>query len=262
MSNPAQDEFDALVSLKEKPSHHPDDGDSTSSETEDTNSSTLVPPSASQSQYSKSLRSSTHRDSSGEDSDADNEVARRTSRPYYIPSKHGYDANTGPKGVIADARAFENEKRAGNKATYVRTENMVLPKMQRLALGAGQREARDGADDEDEDEDAMDSEGEDDYVRRWRERRAGELRTRKNSAIAAGSGGGRRGRYGSLRGVDAMGFLAAVEESSAGTVVVVFVFDDQVRLCYATNAAAYNPLHHARQRIERTKLTAELPSFL
>lgn len=238
MNNPAQDEFNDLMAANAaRVTHHPEDAPS-SSDTEETNytrsSSTLVPDTISSRPSGKpsksSLRSSAYNHRRSSDSDSDVETGRGSSRgrtPYYIPNNHGYNENTGPKGVIADARAFERERRLGNKNTYVRTEGMVLPKMQHLQGEDGHLQQRrpDGANGTDEDEDLDEEGGADDFMRKWREKREEELRSGKWSGGARG-----RGRYGTMNTVDALGFLDAVERVPRDTVVLVYVYDDEVSL--------------------------------
>lgn len=234
MSNPAQDEFNKLVdSQNSRRTQHPEDAASFTSN-EDTRSSTLVPSTVNSPRKpsKNSLRSSAYNncDSSGEDSDVENRIPRRKNTPYYIPNNHGYNENTGPKGVIADARAFERERRLGNKTTYVRTEGMVLPKMQHLQLGqeehttGGARHTNGSNSDLDEDDDL-----DDEFVRRWREKRGEEIKSGKWNGTYAMR---RKGRYGTMKTMDAFGFLEALERTPRDTVVAIYVFDELVRIRY------------------------------
>lgn len=245
MSNPAQDEFNSLVATQSpRFTQHPEDAASHTSN-EDTSyaqsSSTLVPSTANSPHESSknSLRSSAYNthDSSGEDSDIENQIPLRKNTPYYIPNNHGYNENTGPKGVIADARAFERERRLGNKITYVRTEGMVLPKMQHLQLrqeehtsaGAKNNKSNDSDQDEEDDED-------DDFMRHWREKRGEEIKSGKWNGTYAVR---RKGRYGSMKTVDAFGFLEALERTPRDTVVAIYVFDELVCVaCIICNVGA------------------------
>lgn len=228
MSNPAQDEFNQLMSSNtERRTQHPEDASADSDNDFSHSSTTLAATPTSRIRSSKpsktSLKSSLrNRDSSGEDSDLDD--GRQTKRnPYYIPNNHGYNENTGPKGVISDARNWEYERRMGNKNTYVRTENMVLPKGQRLHLDEEQQPSRRGKGNEKDEED-LDDEDDTDFMRKWRERRQEELQAGRLNTTP----GGRKGRYGRFRTVDALSFLEVVEKTPKDTVVVVYVFDDQV----------------------------------
>jgi len=228
MTNLAQDEFDDLIaSNKTRRTQHPEDTALEKAEDADFNQSfsTLVGTETNRSyRPSKtSLRGSKYngRDSSGEDSDPEPAGLKRKSTPYYIPNHHGYNENTGPKGVIADARAFEREKRLRSKHTYVRTEGMVLPKMQHLEE---QHDKSRTVNENSTDENLEDEE--DDFVRSWREKRGVELKSggRQNMHPAR-----RRGRYGTMKTVDPLGFLDAVEKCPRNTIVLVYVFDEEVR---------------------------------
>lgn len=231
MSNPAQDEFNQLMSNNtERRIQHPEDATADSDNDFSHSSTTLAGTPTSRTRSGKpsktSLKSSLrNRDSSDEDDDLND--GRQTKRnPYYIPNNHGYHEKTGPKGVISDARNWEYERRMGNKNTYMRTENMVLPKGQHLHTEGTQPQRRDKGRKEDE-EDELDEEDDTDFMRKWKERRQEELQAGKLNTAP----GGRKGRYGRFRTVDAMGFLEVVEKTPRDTVVVVYVFDDQV--CYA-----------------------------
>lgn len=238
MTTAAQDEFNNLVaSNNTRLTSHPEDQflSDTESSKFTQSSSTLVEssPNRSARPSKTSLRGSKYdgRDSSDEDSDRENRARQRKSTPYYIPNHHGYNENTGPKGVIADARAFEREKRNRSKHTYVRTEGMVLPKMQHLQDNQHERSNYDRGRSSDEELDDED----DDFMQTWREKRGEELKSRTGHNMHPGR---RKGRYGTMKAVDALGFLDAVEKSPRNTVVLVYVYDEEVR-CHACVATIH-----------------------
>lgn len=134
---------------------------------------------------------------------------------------------TGVKGVIADARNYE----LARKATFMnRVRNA-----RRSVFGLGQvsnppvdhdKKSEHSSSEEDEDEES--------FLAQWRESRRRELeddarpgasvRTRRTSPSVR--------VYGRFDTVDALGYLDAIEKVGRETVVVVFVYDDEV--CHNT----------------------------
>jgi hypothetical protein len=175
----------------------------------------------------------------------------------HIPT-HRREANTGPKGVIADAQAFEQARRAARRAAgstvslLPASSGVALPSAAAAMLarrqGGGGKEARSSwlanmSESEDEDEDDDEEEeggkagvGDEAFLERWRETRLRELATGNGRTVGASGrgrsplpGAGAGPRFGAVVAVDAVGFLEAVESSAPQTVVVVFIYDDRVR---------------------------------
>lgn len=214
----AQDEFNTLIhgTGRHSPSHpHPEDSTSHRSSSED-------PPST------KPIRSGaiSHSDS---DSDSPPYQSTRSTKPgrYYIPSARSA-ANTGPKGVIADAQAFHDAKRAFRSAAHLPAQQQ----QQEEVAAAPQTWLLD----EDEEGDS----GDEDFLVRWRAKRLRDMQSVKMAVAKGGAEkrGGGGGRWGSLGAVDAGGFLDAVEGSGEG-VVVVFIYDERV-CCVPTCVAGAN----------------------
>ncbi|KIW03687.1 uncharacterized protein PV09_05005 [Verruconis gallopava] len=195
----AQDEFNAIFNKSgyETGKVHPDDRDAA------TPSDTSRSPSPAQSFLNI-------------DDDEDNaeDLAVKAMRgTYYVP-RAARMANTGPKGVIADAQAFEQAKR---QARSIRT----MTRNQRSSYAPGgqsppsvyKSEEFDKSSDDDDDETFLES---------WRQKRLLEL-ANKNITHVLGSSG--KKLYGDLRKVDAEGFLNIVEGSPANTVVLVLIYD-------------------------------------
>ena len=203
MSTPAQDEFDVLYSNNQdkKLNSHPEDR----SDSSDNDSTTLH-------------------------SANDDEQSLPSKYPAvmpvatYLPTTTQFDANTGPKGVIADARSFETaRKRSFRQTLYAFTSGEVSTVFGKNKKNSSSREKSKSpspdisADDE-----------EDEFMRTWRATRLDELagmnqdvRTRRQSPSQR--------RYGSLVTVDPSGYLDAVEKVPAYTTVVVLIYDDEVR---------------------------------
>ncbi len=191
--NAAQAEFDALINQKEKSFGHPEDrhqhGDSEGdSENEkqlvkDEAPSNAIPPSS-----------------------------------YNLPYSQ-FDANTGPKGVIADAQAFERAKR---QAAYRRSSmKSPTPATNGYSQDSKQYESEKHSSPEPEEED------DEKFMRTWRQSRLAQLAVRPEILRRKSSPSKRT--YGWLETVDAIGYLDAVEKVPADTVVVVCIYDKQVR---------------------------------
>ena len=130
---------------------------------------------------------------------------------YHIPRGTHFDANTGPKGVIADARAFEQAKKQqwkfrthgdSSAAPAVTKERSVSPS---------------------QDEDLDDKE----FFDRWRKSELAKVMSRDvNSRRRSPS----VRQYGTMQRVDASGYLDAIEKVGHETTVVVCIYDDEVCL--------------------------------
>lgn len=125
---------------------------------------------------------------------------------------------TGVKGVIADARSYEQAKRAspnwrGKLGQQIRdrTSKLMLTSPPLL-----------------EDKSDADSDSDEEFLEKWRESRrleiqqGSDIRTRRTSPSVR--------RYGRFDEVDALGYLDAIEKVGRDTIVVVFVYDPDVCL--------------------------------
>ena len=229
MATPAQDEFEALVSSKDRTSTHPEDAfdDTTTLAPSTISMSTTTAPSVRIAKKSLRSRNSNtskypYRDSSDEDEEPEPQGKKNA---YYLPKSYQYDAMTGPKGVIADAQAFEKEKNGGRNHSFDRTKELALPRAQWNGSEPPRRKsqnenAKSSGSENDED---LNSDDDSDEVRTWKAKRRREI---EMQAI-------RRGRlnrqYGTVEVVDGMRFLEAIERAGRGAVVVVYIYDDQVR---------------------------------
>lgn len=143
--------------------------------------------------------------------DEDNMVSSRA--PAYHVPRTVHEANTGPKGVIADAQAFERARNKSFRRTLLgaaRFENgSPFSKSSREPSPTGKSSS---ADEDDEDR----------FMEKWRTSRMQHLQ-RKNRHSSP------RGRqFGKMDLVNASGYLDAIEKVTADTVVVVCIYDDQV----------------------------------
>ncbi|KAK6350117.1 hypothetical protein TWF696_006364 [Orbilia brochopaga] len=139
--------------------------------------------------------------------------------PQYRLASYGA-ANTGPKGVLADARSFEIAKRremqARQAGVYGRKASIDIQGGNASGVQARLLDDRmrhsDNSDDDDE------------LMQAWRQKRLEELK--------AGSSFNRRKvatgrRYGKMETVDANGYLDAIEKVTADTIVIVLIYDER-----------------------------------
>lgn len=199
----AQDEFNELMRDKERRSGHPeDDARSFLSLTDDEDDT----PNASRAQ-------------------SEDEAPRPSmSQARHVIPTIRFDANTGPKGVIADAQNWRDARR-NNRISLRSTSSLASRLDNGLSLRElNQREKANGLDEEDDEDDDHD----DDFMAKWRQSRLKELQV-------GGPENKRRSRersrnvYGHLTAVDGDGYLDAIEKVAADVVVVVYIYDDMVR---------------------------------
>lgn len=202
----AQEEFNQLVnSNRDISSSHPEDRDADS-------------PAFSDEESSVPRRARNTQDSSDEDEERPNMVS---STNYQIP-RHTYEANTGPKGVIADAQAFERARKKSFRQTLLSVAGLDNSNYAAKIREESPRrnDSRNGSPTSSDDEEER-------FMRKWRASRMQELQTRNRH-------GSPRGRvYGSLDNVDAAGYLDAIEKVTPDAVVVVCIYDPQV--CFYLN---------------------------
>ncbi|KAJ5337872.1 hypothetical protein N7452_004600 [Penicillium brevicompactum] len=187
----AQEEFNQLVNNRQRYTSHPEDRDDSDPHFSDEEPQHKV-------------------DSSDED-DNDNMVSSRAPT-YHVPNTV-YDANTGPKGVIADAQAFERARKKSFRRTLLSAAGInhgpsYNSKSTRDESPAGESSS-------DDDDEAR-------FMNKWRTSRMHEL---QHKSARRPSPRGRR--FGSVETVDAVGYLDAIEKVTSDTVVVVCIYDPQ-----------------------------------
>ncbi|KAI0199983.1 thioredoxin-like protein [Astrocystis sublimbata] len=127
---------------------------------------------------------------------------------------------TGVKGVIADARAYEQARQGKwrNKVGAVRRSVMGLSLTGAQPRSNGSSPA-DSDDDRDSDEEA--------FLQQWREARRLELEAESKNGVRSRRTSPSPRMFGRLDTVDALGYLDAIEKVGRETVVVVFVYDHE-----------------------------------
>jgi hypothetical protein len=124
---------------------------------------------------------------------------------------------TGVKGVIADARSYEEARRNGS---HRRNVSKISTSMADKRSSTISFLKDDGEDSDEEDEE---------FIERWRHQRRMELEKEGNDIRNRRTSPSVR-RYGRFDEVDALGYLDAIEKVTRDTVVVVFVYDPEVSL--------------------------------
>lgn len=140
------------------------------------------------------------------------------------PASFDAGRTTGVKGVIADARAYENARRSSKWKDAVRAARQSV-------FGVGEVKSHARSSDLDSDGSGADDPDEKAFLEQWRESRRREL----ESETSKGPVRNRRTSpsvrmYGRLDEVDALGYLDAIEKVGRETVVAVFVYDHEVSL--------------------------------
>lgn len=198
----AQNEFNELMRNKERRTQHPEDDDDDARSFLNLSDDDDATPPASQ-------------------ADPDEAPPRPSlsSRPT-IPITR-YEANTGPKGVIADAQHFRDSRR--RHRTSMRSTSTLASQMQ-TGLSFHEQQTDEKLQEYDEDED---DHLDDDFMNRWRSSRLREMQRGGRDSKMHSRRPSRR-MWGSIVAVDGEGYLDAVDKSPADTVVVVYIYDDQV----------------------------------
>ncbi|KAI4262528.1 MAG: hypothetical protein L6R42_002296 [Xanthoria sp. 1 TBL-2021] len=224
MPSAAQDEFDAMYDTQEKRlTSHPEDTQDSSSD----NDSTTLRSSHEENRIPVPRPSTT-----------------MPSATYHIPSTTTFYANTGPKGVIADAQSFDSARKRSFRQTLRAYSNGELSPP---IFGKSKKPAFNFSREKSPSPDALADDDEDDFMRTWRANRLTELanstdvRTRRSSPSMR--------KYGTLLTVDPSGYLDAVEKVHAETTVIVFIYDDLSEVSRIVEDALRHLAHkHATSR--------------
>ena len=191
----AQQEADRLLNQREKVTTHPEDdsdNDLTPSQSDGEGSGTYV-----------------HSDT--ETASSRNMISNGNG--YHVP-KTTFKANTGPKGVIADAQSYEQAKKRSFRQVLKSVASFDSRPFSKSTKGKSPQRDISVA------ETISEEEGDEQFMRKWRENRMQELQQRRASPA--------KRTYGTVDVVCANGYLDAVEKVPADTVVVVCIYDPEV----------------------------------
>lgn len=215
----AQDEFDRLIQANRDSSRtHPEDRDQSDSDSSPANHNNNND-AADDDQYELSDADSDYADHIKKDG---NMVSRTAA--YTVPSTV-FEANTGPKGVIADAQSFERARKKSFRRTLLSAAG--LDSNSRLFGGNGSSNNSNNITQHSQTSSSPPSDEEDEFMRRWRESRMQELQERNQRRPSPS-----KRVYGRVDTVDAEGYLNAIERVASDTVVVVCIYDPEVTLLY------------------------------
>ncbi|KAJ9501289.1 hypothetical protein LTR96_001233 [Exophiala xenobiotica] len=263
MADLAREEADRYFSSRDHPVSHPEDRDHDSERSfEDRHDSP---------------EDGYHSDPGTDDDDVANMATMTATRTsYHLPSQVHY-ANTGPKGVIADAQSFARAKQttfrqrlasfAGNLTSHKPSGNGTEK--------SDKRKSRFGTSPKSNSSDSevlalSDDEADSEFMNAWRANRVAELSSQSQSAYNS-----QRKQYpsqrtwGTFSEVDATGYLDAIEKVSEDTVVVVMIHDpsssasaqveDELStLAYKHNKTRFILLNHEIAEMESIEIPAVL----
>ncbi|TID19114.1 thioredoxin-like protein [Venturia nashicola] len=240
-STAAQDEFNALFESSSAAARsHPEDVENQTPEHSDSEPSEEPP---ADQFYEK------------DDDDAQDNASNMRSA-YYIPKLRS-DANTGPKGVIADAQAFEQARKQARFSFSTKGRRSPSPPATVPRAYPN-----------DDYEKSSEEEDDDGFMARWRQRRLQELTNKRFSRGPSPNSANKR-VWGSLVRVDAEGYLDAIEKAPAHTVVVVFIYDPQseishmVEACVRDIAKSYTTTRFVQLNYEEAEMeVAGVPAVL
>ncbi|KAL9086494.1 MAG: hypothetical protein Q9165_007110 [Trypethelium subeluteriae] len=254
----AQDEFDALFADKDRSSAHPEDR-GVSADSDDS-----LEQSRTDRSRGRQISSTTawHQNQSRRDPDLsdeddffdstekhdpasinirNNKMAATATATYTLPPLFS-EANTGPKGVIADAQSYETAKKSHYKRfsffrnpsdSKSRSPPAPTTRRNRSAdanrLGNNNEKTRassSGGDDDDSSDGMPDEEG---FLTRWRQSRLKQLQDRSRAPAPRQDRSKSRSKrvWGSLTDVDGAGYLDAIDRVMSDTVVVVLIADEE-----------------------------------
>ncbi|RAL13961.1 phosducin family protein [Aspergillus homomorphus CBS 101889] len=252
MSSAAQDEFYQLLqNNRDRFSTHPEDRDHPSDRDSDSSDD-----------HDHDHDRPHFSDADDDDDDEDHRPSAMHSRStssYKIPNTT-YDANTGPKGVIADAQAFERARKSSFRRTLLSVAGIDRPHYSMKSVtddatllnNSSPPDGSSASDDEER------------FMRQWRTSRMQEMQARTLRKPSP-----RRRLFGSVDNVDAVGYLDAIEKVTSGTVVVVCVYDPEsttsalVEDCLNTIARRQPAVHFVKLHHEIAEMDhIEAPALL
>jgi Phosducin len=160
----------------------------------------------------------------GDDRDTLHSMSATSTATYHLPHTL-FDANTGPKGVIADAQSFNRAKKHSLRNTFLNLTNGSY--FQANSRGQPPAPPRAGSDSTEKSESGLDENDDDEFMEQWRQSRLRELTAGGSQTQQRRQSPSKR-KWGFFKEVDANGYLDAVEKTASDTVVVVCIYDPEV----------------------------------
>ena len=265
MADLAREEADRYLSPREHSTSHPEDRDHNSVHSSDDEADLA--------------EDETRSDPGTDDDDAAANMATMTATraTYHLPTQTHY-ANTGPKGVIADAQSFARAKqstfrqRIASFATNLTSNGKSAADRrgdkQRTIFGTSPKSTTSSSNSDNialSDDEEADSE----FMQKWRANRLQELSSTQSQAPSTYRRQPSQRNWGTFHDVDANGYLDAIEKVSDDTYVVVMIYDpasvesagveDELgMLAYKHTTTRFVKLHHEIAEME----TVEIPAVL
>lgn len=224
MADLAREEADRYFNQRTTHSSHPEDRDNTHSDSSENEQDISEP--AFQS-------NSLHNDTDDEDISNSMSTLTTSKKTYHVPTQISY-ANTGPKGVIADAQSYARARQsAARKQQSTSTYKIHNPTPQQpikektLTSSSDREETSSLSSLEDDDDD-------NELMTQWRANRLAELssqpqtQTQKQTQphnLPLRRVSPSRRKFGHTTLVDATGYLDAIEHSHPLTTVIVMLYD-------------------------------------
>ena len=211
----AQEEADRFLSNKDRATTHPEDAFDSDNHSDSEEKNTAA--------------DSYHSDP-GEDEDTLHSMLATSTATYYVPRTF-FDANTGPKGVIADAQSFTRAKKQSLRKSFLNLANGSH--FQANSKSPEPTPSRMGSDPTEKSGSGLDDDQEDRFMEQWRQNRLKELSAGGSLKHQRRQSPSKR-KWGFSKEVDADGYLDAVEKTPSDTVVVVCIYDPEV--CHVLSA--------------------------
>jgi hypothetical protein len=153
---------------------------------------------------------------------------------------------TGVKGVIADARAYEEARQTRWRDKIRAARRSVF----------GMNTAKSGSNSQSEDSEGEFDPDEEAFLQQWRDSRRQELEKEAQGGVRNRRTSPSLRMFGRMDTVDALGYLDAIEKVGRETIVVVFVYDHEVRPSIASDRAkdhVANELNSAKYQVSSTR---------
>ena len=205
----AQEEADRFFSSKEKTVTHPEDAFDSDNHSDINEKNTTLDP---------------YHSDPGDDEDTLHNMSATATATYHIPHTL-FDANTGPKGVIADAQSFDRAKKHSLRNTFLNLANGSY--FQSSSKPQAPNLSRTGSDTTEKSGSGLDEDENDEFMVQWRQSRLKELSAGGSHKQQRRQSPSKR-KWGFFKEVDANGYLDAVEKTASDNVVVVCIYDPEV----------------------------------
>ena len=208
MADLAREEADRYFSSRAQPTSHPEDRNHSSDHSSSDDDEKHTSPNATSSA-----------DADDDDDDMATMTTTQTHPTFHLPTTTSY-ANTGPKGVIADAQSYQRAKQSTIRSGFTSFTASLRPSekdQQQTRPTITQKQPSSSS------SHSSDSSSDTEFMSQWRLARLAELQTTNSTASRRISPS--RRTWGTLSEVDASGYLDAIEKVAPEDVVVVMIFD-------------------------------------